>query len=158
MKLWLTDKVVFQPAERKRVERKPAMFVPLLGLLKPLAPLARVASSSARCCLLPRPLLPSSPRRFNSNRASVVRTARNVYPRPYTLLLARPDGSTVRIRYTEPKKIIMLPVDLDALSEEEKLARLRARGGRKERPKSSAEDDLGDELHTDTYSKFWRNK
>nr|XP_032822143.1 39S ribosomal protein L55, mitochondrial [Petromyzon marinus] len=133
------------------------MLVALLGLVKPLAPLAPVVSSSARCCLLPRLLLPSS-RRFNSNRASVVRTARNVYPRPYTLLLARPDGSTVRIRYLEPKKIIMLPVDLDALSEEEKLARLRARGGRKERPKSSAEDDLGDELHTDTYSKFWRKK
>lgn len=44
--------------------------------------------------------------RNNSNTASVTRTKRIIYPRMYPTLLVYPDGSTVNIRYKEPRKII----------------------------------------------------
>lgn len=43
-----------------------------------------------------------------SNRTSVVRFARNKYERQYPVLLVRPDGSTINIRYKEPKRILMV--------------------------------------------------
>lgn len=43
-----------------------------------------------------------------SNRTSVVRCARNKYERQYPVLLVRPDGSTINIRYKEPKRILMV--------------------------------------------------
>lgn len=43
-----------------------------------------------------------------SNKTSVVRCARNKYERQYPVLLVRPDGSTINIRYKEPKRIIMV--------------------------------------------------
>ena len=42
----------------------------------------------------------------NSNVAAVTRTKRIVYPRTYPTLLVYPDGSTITIRYKEPRKII----------------------------------------------------
>jgi len=44
--------------------------------------------------------------RYSSNRASVTRMNRYIYPRTYPTLLVFPDGSTVQIRYHEPRAII----------------------------------------------------
>uniref|UniRef100_A0A8C4PWC3 Uncharacterized protein n=1 Tax=Eptatretus burgeri TaxID=7764 RepID=A0A8C4PWC3_EPTBU len=46
--------------------------------------------------------------RANSNRTSVVKHKRQVYARLYPLRLVRTDGSTITIRYPEPKRIVMV--------------------------------------------------
>lgn len=45
---------------------------------------------------------------LNSNRASVACCGRQRYERMYPVMLVRPDGSTVSIRYKEPRRIIMV--------------------------------------------------
>lgn len=42
----------------------------------------------------------------DSNRTCVVRFGRQKYERMYPVLLVRPDGSTINIRYKEPKRIM----------------------------------------------------
>ena len=44
--------------------------------------------------------------RYNSNRAAVTRINRKVYPQMYPTLMVFPDGSTVNIRYKDPRAII----------------------------------------------------
>lgn len=46
----------------------------------------------------------------NSNRTCVVRFGRQKYERMYPVLLVRPDGSTINIRYREPKRIMKVSV------------------------------------------------
>ncbi len=45
---------------------------------------------------------------LNSNRTSVVRCGRQTYERLYPVMLVRPDGSTVNIRYKEPRRMLMV--------------------------------------------------
>lgn len=45
---------------------------------------------------------------LNSNRTSVVRCGRQRYERLCPVMLVRPDGSTVNIRYKEPRRILMV--------------------------------------------------
>ncbi|XP_066500816.1 large ribosomal subunit protein mL55 [Hoplias malabaricus] len=90
-----------------------------------------------------------------SNRTSVVRCGRQRYERTYPVLLVRPDGSTINIRYREPKRILMMPVDISTLSEEERKARMRKRGPRKTVVKAK-KDDFEDDFKVDDYSKFWK--
>lgn len=45
---------------------------------------------------------------LNSNRVSVACCGRQRYERMYPVMLVRPDGSTVSIRYKEPRRIIMV--------------------------------------------------
>ncbi|XP_078074674.1 large ribosomal subunit protein mL55 isoform X2 [Mustelus asterias] len=97
----------------------------------------------------------SVPGRNNSNRTSVVRFGRQVYARLYPVLLIRPDGSTINIRYKEPKKIIMMPVDVSLLPEAERKARMRKRVPKRARMK---EEQFEDEFKVDNYSKFWKKK
>lgn len=83
--------------------------------VEPSAPLA--APSRAGADLLCPLYLPSlvPPRCLhtacslaNSNRVAVSRLQRQAYGRQYPLLLVKTDGSTVHIRYKEPKKILMV--------------------------------------------------
>ncbi|XP_009473638.1 PREDICTED: serine/arginine repetitive matrix protein 2-like [Nipponia nippon] len=76
---------------------------------------------------VPRPPLAASVR-ANSNRASVSHLRRQLYGRLYPVLLVKTDGSTVRLRYGEPKRILMLPLDSSALPEAERKARLGSAG------------------------------
>uniref|UniRef100_A0A9J8AX18 Zgc:171480 n=2 Tax=Cyprinus carpio TaxID=7962 RepID=A0A9J8AX18_CYPCA len=110
----------------------------------------------------------------NSNRTCVVRFGRQKYERMYPVLLVRPDGSTINIRYKEPRRImklntkeeffhtmtvqdvIKMPVDITTLSEEERKIRMRKR-----EPKRAAKqklDDFEDDFKVDDYSKFWKKK
>ncbi|KAL7884868.1 hypothetical protein AOLI_G00076380 [Acnodon oligacanthus] len=90
----------------------------------------------------------------NSNRTSVVRCGRQRYERMYPVLLVRPDGSTINIRYREPKRIVMMPIDITTLSEEERKVRMRKRGPKKTVVK--AKDEFEDDFKVDDYSKFWK--
>ena len=45
-------------------------------------------------------------RRSNCYRSSITRISRDVYSRLYPNLLVLPDGSTIRIRYPEPRHLV----------------------------------------------------
>ncbi|NXK44016.1 RM55 protein, partial [Chauna torquata] len=91
--------------------------------------------------------------RSNSNRASVSHLHRRVYGRLYPLLLVRTDGSTVRIRYKEPKKILMLPLDSSTLPEAERKARLRRQFPSRFKVR---QEETFEQLDLDKYKKFWK--
>ncbi|KPP59460.1 39S ribosomal protein L55, mitochondrial precursor-like, partial [Scleropages formosus] len=97
----------------------------------------------------------TSARGSNSNRMSVVRCGRPKFERTYPVLLVRPDGSTINIRYKEPKRVLLMPVDLSNLSEEERKARLRKRE-QKEADLKPEVEEFEDDFKVDDYSKFWK--
>ncbi|RUS77647.1 hypothetical protein EGW08_014590 [Elysia chlorotica] len=90
----------------------------------------------------------------NSNAASVTRTKRMVYPRTYPTLLVYPDGSTITIRYKEPRKIIKLPLDISQLSDAEKR---RVLANRKPKQKLETIEDFGDTFDVSEYSKYFKH-
>ncbi|XP_012288727.1 39S ribosomal protein L55, mitochondrial isoform X2 [Orussus abietinus] len=66
-------------------------------------------------------------RSFDCWTAAITKRHRRVYERDYPVTLILPDGSSLSIRYFEPRKIIHLPLDLSTLSEAEKKARIENR-------------------------------
>ncbi|XP_042673140.1 39S ribosomal protein L55, mitochondrial [Centrocercus urophasianus] len=91
--------------------------------------------------------------RHNSNRTSITHLRRQVYGRLYPLLLVRTDGSTIHIRYKEPKRILMLPLDSSTLPEAERKARLRRQFPSKLQAK---QEEALEELDLEKYKKFWK--
>ncbi|XP_029988936.1 large ribosomal subunit protein mL55 [Sphaeramia orbicularis] len=91
---------------------------------------------------------------LNSNRTSVVRCGRQSYERLFPVTLVRPDGSAIRIRYKEPRRILMMPVDLSTLSEEER----RDRQKKREVKKTTEEKVVyyEDDFKADKYRRFWK--
>ncbi|UJR14745.1 hypothetical protein I4U23_001736 [Adineta vaga] len=65
--------------------------------------------------------------RSNCYRSSITRFSRDIYSRLYPNYLVLPDGSTIRIRYSEPRHLIKLPVDIASLSDKERKTRLLRR-------------------------------
>ncbi|XP_038611658.1 39S ribosomal protein L55, mitochondrial isoform X2 [Tachyglossus aculeatus] len=102
-------------------------------------------------------LLHGSPAPANSNRAALTRVHRAAYARCYPVLLVREDGSTIRIRYREPRHLLAMPVDMDTLSPEERKARLRRRNSRLA-GKKDEEPEVLDHFQLDRYQKFWKKK
>ncbi|GAA6092673.1 39S ribosomal protein L55, mitochondrial isoform X1 [Tachysurus ichikawai] len=106
-------------------------------------------------CLLAMSSFHTTNTQSNSNKSSVVRCSRQKYERMYPVLLVRPDGSTINIRYKEPRRIIMMPVDITSLSEEERKARMRKRDPKKDMAKRK-DDEFEDDFKLEDYSKFWK--
>lgn len=103
----------------------------------------------------PAPSLLTSPsvRHINCNRAAIAKVRRTTYKRLYPTLLVNADGSTLTIRYHEPRKIIKLPLDLSTLSEEQRMVRLEKR---KPKVKVVVDDDLDDVTFTpELYRELW---
>ncbi|XP_075276057.1 large ribosomal subunit protein mL55 isoform X2 [Opisthocomus hoazin] len=89
----------------------------------------------------------------NSNRASVCHLHRQLYGRLYPVFLVNTDGSTVRLRYREPKRLLTLPLDSSTLPEAQRRARLRRQVP--SRPKAGAEETF-EGIDLGTYSRFWK--
>ncbi|KAI5712501.1 hypothetical protein M8J76_014146 [Diaphorina citri] len=90
-------------------------------------------------------------RRISSSSAAINRIHRGAYARTYPTLLVFPDGSTINIRYPEPRSIITLPLDLSKLTEEERKFRLEKR---KPKSKIVIEEDVQDSFNPNKYIKY----
>uniref|UniRef100_W6NTD8 Ribosomal protein L55 domain containing protein n=1 Tax=Haemonchus contortus TaxID=6289 RepID=W6NTD8_HAECO len=90
--------------------------------------------------------------RGNAWRACLGKISRSQYLRHYPVTLIRPDGSTLEVRYLEPREVVQLPVDLNALTEEEKRLRLAAR---KPKTKKIVQESIDDNFDPNEYMKFW---
>ncbi|TMW46545.1 hypothetical protein DOY81_008376 [Sarcophaga bullata] len=101
------------------------------------------------------PLIQQQLRQISSASAAVTRLHRSIYARQYPTVVVLPDGSTINIRYGEPRKIIKLPLDLSTLSEAERKARLEAR---KPRKKVKILDEVEDNFNAKKYMKYIKKK
>uniref|UniRef100_A0A8B9ETX9 39S ribosomal protein L55 n=1 Tax=Amazona collaria TaxID=241587 RepID=A0A8B9ETX9_9PSIT len=112
------------------------------------------ALSALRLHTIPRlPLVITLSSRSNSNRTSISHLHRQLYGRLYPVLLVKTDGSTIHLRYKEPKRILMLPLDSSTLPEAERKARLRRQFPSK--PKAGPEDTF-EGIDLGTYERFWK--
>uniref|UniRef100_A0A8C5WL94 39S ribosomal protein L55, mitochondrial n=1 Tax=Leptobrachium leishanense TaxID=445787 RepID=A0A8C5WL94_9ANUR len=99
----------------------------------------------------------SSAERRDSNRISIVRCGRSTHVRIYPVLLVQPDGSTISIQYKEPRRLLLIPVDIYTMSEEERRARLRKREQSRRGP-SKKEEEIMEDFNMEEYRKFWKKK
>ena len=95
--------------------------------------------------------VPSVCRGINNNTGAITKVCRETYVRTYPTTLVFPDGSTIKIRYKEPRQIIKLPFNVQSLTAEEKRRRLEAR-----KPKKQVEklDDYDDDFDSFKYIKM----
>ncbi|XP_056133432.1 39S ribosomal protein L55, mitochondrial isoform X2 [Lampris incognitus] len=115
-----------------------------------------VAPVSHTSCLVPTSPLHTHTPRLNSNKTSIVRCSRRKYERLYPVLLVKPNGAAVNIRYKEPRQILLMPVDFSTLSEEDRKARLKRRDVKK--TVTQPEVHYDDDFKADDYSQFWMKK
>ncbi|CAK1604080.1 unnamed protein product [Parnassius mnemosyne] len=88
---------------------------------------------------------------LNNNTASITKIHREVYSRMYLTTVILSDGSSINIRYHEPRKIIKLPLDLFHLSEEERRVRLEKR---KPKRKIKITETIEDNFNAKKYLKY----
>ncbi|XP_069815245.1 large ribosomal subunit protein mL55 [Dendropsophus ebraccatus] len=117
-----------------------------------LSALPGSALRSLTCCQLH-----TSVRSQNSNRACIGRSGRTTFLRSYPVVLVQPDGSTITIQYKEPRRMLIMPIDITSLSEEERKARLRQRN-QAQRSSTKKEQEVYDDISLEEYSQFWRKK
>ncbi|XP_013100076.1 large ribosomal subunit protein mL55 [Stomoxys calcitrans] len=101
------------------------------------------------------PVIQQHMRQISSSSAAVTRIHRSIYARQYPTVVVLPDGSTVNIRYEEPRKIVKLPLDLSTLTEAERKARLEAR---KPRRKINIVEEVEDNFNAKKYMKYIKKK
>ncbi|XP_075398277.1 large ribosomal subunit protein mL55 [Tenrec ecaudatus] len=94
--------------------------------------------------------------RADCNRASFTRLRRQAYARVYPVLLVKQDGSTIHIRYREPRRLLVMPIDIDQLSPEERKARFRKREAKFQQKKE--EPEFKDDFDVERYKQFWTKK
>uniref|UniRef100_F1LCJ3 39S ribosomal protein L55 n=2 Tax=Ascaris TaxID=6251 RepID=F1LCJ3_ASCSU len=91
--------------------------------------------------------------RDTAHRAAIGKIGRKSYIRRFPITVMRPDGSTIEIRASEPRDFVQLPLDLNAITEEERRHRLAAR---KPKVKQIKEDVIDDNFDIGQYAQLWR--
>ncbi|XP_053602271.1 large ribosomal subunit protein mL55 [Plodia interpunctella] len=94
-------------------------------------------------------------RDLNNNVAAITKIHRDMYMRTYPTTVVLSDGSSINIRYHEPRKIIKLPLDLSQLTDEERKLRLDKR---KPKKKVKITDDIEDNFSAKKYLKYMKKK
>ncbi|XP_068247172.1 large ribosomal subunit protein mL55 [Palaemon carinicauda] len=92
---------------------------------------------------------------INCHRTSIARIGRLTYTRMYPTTLVQMDGSTITIRYCEPRQIIKLPMDLTTLTEMERRKWVEAR---KPKAKIVIDEDIEDDFNIGNYQHLWKKK
>lgn len=95
----------------------------------------------------------NSQRSLSNNVASVTKLHGELYARVYPATVVLADGSSINIRYHEPRKIIKLPLDLSQLSDEDRKIRLERR---KPKKKVKIVDDVQDNFSAKKYLKYMK--
>ncbi|XP_014603818.1 PREDICTED: 39S ribosomal protein L55, mitochondrial [Polistes canadensis] len=72
-------------------------------------------------------LRPNFARNLNCWTAAITKKHQNVYVNTYPTILVLPDGSSMNIEYNIPRKIIVLPLNIAELSEEEQKLKIETR-------------------------------
>jgi len=90
-------------------------------------------------------------RLLNANRAAITKVKRARYQYLYPTNLVQPDGSTIQVKYPEPRVLIRLPVDLETATaaQKRKIQFIRS-------PKQTLKvvEDSGDSFDPSQYLKF----
>ncbi|RZF46847.1 hypothetical protein LSTR_LSTR011113 [Laodelphax striatellus] len=94
-------------------------------------------------------------RSISSASAAITKIHRRRFLRKYPTTLVNPDGSSIEIRYHEPRAIIKLPLDLTQLSEEEAKAIIELR---KPRSKVVIEEEDRDTFTPNKYINLLQKK
>lgn len=90
-------------------------------------------------------------RNLNCWTAAIAKKHRAVYERTYPTTLVFSDGSSIEIEYHEPRKIIILPLNLAELTEVEQKKRLEMR---KPKTKVVITDEIEDSFDENRYLNF----
>lgn len=90
-------------------------------------------------------------RYFNCWTAAITKKHRAIYEHTYPTTLVLSDGSSIEIEYHEPRKIIVLPLNMSDLTEEEQKKRLEMR---KPKTKVVITEDIEDSFDENRYLNF----
>jgi len=90
-------------------------------------------------------------RSFNCWTAAITKKHRSIHERTYPTTLVFSDGSSIEIEYHEPRKIIVLPLNLAELTEAEQKQRLEMR---KPKSKIVIAEELEDNFDENRYLNF----
>uniref|UniRef100_A0A224Z819 Ribosomal protein L55 n=1 Tax=Rhipicephalus zambeziensis TaxID=60191 RepID=A0A224Z819_9ACAR len=90
-----------------------------------------------------------------SNMSFISRVKRATYVRQYPTVLVQPDGSTITVRYHEPRSLIKLPLKFEELTpEEQQLVLVK----RKPPEVVVIQEELEDNFDSQRYLKFIKKK
>jgi len=90
-------------------------------------------------------------RQLNANRCVVTKIKRTTFARLHETPAVLPDGSTIMIKYPEPRHLIRFPINLETASSEEKA---RIDKIRRPRQKLIITEDKGVKFDPRKYVKF----
>lgn len=90
-------------------------------------------------------------RNFNCWTAAITKKHRAMYERTYPTTLVLPDGSSIEIEYHEPRKIIILPLNIAELTQEQQKKRLEMR---KPKTKVVITEEIEDSFDENRYLNF----
>jgi len=90
-------------------------------------------------------------RHLNANRAAVTKIKRTRYPYLYPVTVVQPDGSTISVKYPEPRHLIRLPIDLETATPEQQR---RIHFIRSPKQTLNVVEDTGDSFDPSQYLKF----
>lgn len=105
-----------------------------------IAPFARIGSSAM-----------GLRRNLNCWTAAITKKHRKVHERTYPTTLVFSNGSSIEIGYFEPRKIIILPLNLTDLTEEQQKARIAMR---KQKTKVVITEEIEDSFDENRYLNF----